>query len=199
MGRWLALLIVLAGCGAGSEQVAAPPSQAKNEASSLTGPEGKVTIGSTLEEAKRAFPPPSGAEIFDRSMSLAQLKKEGWAWGAGEGTGFEVALEGGKIVAMTFTDMDGPPPADTMEVLKRQLGQPKTAASSTNVEVAVWESGENARYTVFIKNDKFVMGPGTITVIAPKAALKMLGYDPEDPQKFADSVDETIRASQRPQ
>lgn len=169
-------------------------SEARTETLTLVGPGGSVSIGDGVDAAKQAFPPVEDAQVFNQSMSFAILKKDGWAWGAGTGTGFEAALDRGKIVALARTDLDGPPPQDMIESESARLGNPTNVATGPLADVAVWESGDYARFLIVLKTEKYIMGPGSLAFIGTKISLKLLGYDTEDPARFVKSIEATIAA-----
>lgn len=196
MRTTLAIICLIAcfGCGDTNKSQVSDPQVPKYTVLGLLGSSGIVNIGGTLDEAKKAFPPAEKAEVFDKSMSFAILRKDGWAWGGGSGSGFEVALDKGKIVAMVLTNLDGPPLADALDLEVRHLGEPTNKAESDNAALYVWVSGESARFFMLLKNDKFMMGPGTMTIIGPKEALKMLNYQYDEPEIFVKMIDNAVDA-----
>lgn len=195
----LVSLLALVGCNKDGptqlEIVDSPVPEPVGDILSFNAPGGEVRIGGTLAEAQEAFPPPTSAEVFERSMAFAKLRKNGWAWAAGTGLGFEVALDDGKIFAITFSSLEGPPLEDALNSEARALGEPTKDAESENAAMYVWEKGESARFFILFKNDKFIMGPGTMTVIGPKEALKSLNYDYDDPGAYIKAVDDSVGAT----
>src|SRR5216110_1851652 len=110
---WIAIpiLVVAVGCGESPkvESLPPPPAAAKPLSKMIlsAGPAGGVSIGDTLDAAKKAFPAPADAMVFNSAMNFAIVTKEGWAWASEAGKeGFEAASKDGKIIAMAITGGD---------------------------------------------------------------------------------------------
>jgi hypothetical protein len=195
-GLLLAALLICFGCSPKPNDTTktsgAAASGSSSPALSLDGPGGSVAIGDDAQQAMDAFPAPEDAEVFNESMSFTVLSVQGWAWGLGEGTGFEAAFQDGKVVALALTELDGPPEADAVEKAKAMFGGPTRMAESDNLAVLVWEAGQNARYHVVYKKEIPQLGVGEITVIGPIEKLKLLGYIADDPESFVRQTDAAV-------
>lgn len=167
------------GCGKGAGNVL-----------SLQGPGGAVALGDDLAAAKKAFPPPKGAQVFNNSLSFAILAVDGWAW-AEEKTGiaFEAALKDGKIIALGLTNLGAAQPSSAVDDQKSAVGDPTRLAESDNAAMLVWESGENARFFIVFKAAVPMLGQGAMTLIGPKEQLKLLNYRHDDPESFVKQID----------
>lgn len=166
----------------------------------LTGPGGVVSIGGTLEDAKRAFPPPKDAEVIDGVSFFADLGLTGWTWGYGEGSGFEVAVRDGRIVALAHTELDGPAPVDAVDEQKRLIGEPTRMADGKTTAMLVWEHEGFARFYVVIKGGHPFYGAGSLTVIGETGLLEKRGYVASDPQGYverSDAAAEEIAAGEK--
>jgi hypothetical protein len=200
--RTLGLFAVLAialGCwpgagGAGGTASNAPgaaPAEGGNPLR-VEGPGGAVALGDDLEQAKKAFPVPEGAQVFDNSLNFAIFGKDGWAWVQESGQAFEVCLEDGKIIAMAVTnlgDLDG---AETVASQKESVGEPTRVAESDNTAVAVWKHGEDARFFVLFKKEFPMLGKGALTIVGPADRLKLLNYHADDPENFVAQIDAAL-------
>ncbi len=194
----LIVLTACVGCGPKTETAVAPPKDeptapVSERAMTLIGPGGSVMIGGTLADAKMAFPAPKGAEVYDTSMNFAILGTEGWAWGEGMGTGFEVAIKDGRIVGFAQTRLDGPAPDDAIEQEKKEIGEPTRMFDGKTAAMAVWESGANARFFVLFKGDNSIFGAGSLTIIGDKEQLKLLNYRYDDPETFVKQMDNAAK------
>ncbi|HWA84107.1 MAG TPA: hypothetical protein VG820_11760 [Fimbriimonadaceae bacterium] len=181
---WL-LIPLLAGCSQGETNANSSSSAASTKALSITGPGGSVGIGDTLEAAKKAFPPPTGATTFDKSMSFAIFNKQGWTWGL-KGEAFEVALQNGKICAIGLTSESASgEPAKTIS----QIGEPTRKAIGQQASAYVWDVGKNVRFLLCL-GPKAILAPnGSMTVIGDKEDLKVLNYNADDPSIFVKQMD----------
>lgn len=192
----LALISLFAvGCGSTTEpkvEAPAPVVEMSNpKAMSLEGPGGTVAIGGTLDEAKKAFPAPKDAEVYDTAMSFTILGVDGWTWGQGMGTGFEAGLQDGKIVALALTRLDGPVGEDAITKQKDALGEPTKMADGKTATMMVWEDGSNARFFIVFKGGNPLFGAGTVTLIGDKEQLKLLNYRADDSETFVKQMDGT--------
>jgi hypothetical protein len=153
----------------------------------LAGPGGTVAIGGTLDEAKKAFPAPEGADVYQSAMSFTILGSDGWTWGQEQTKeGFEASLKGKKIAAMARATGEGEKePAATIA----QIGEPIRKAESENGGMYVWESGDNARIVVKMGPKNLILANGAITLIGRKEDLALLNYRADDPQMFVKQLD----------
>jgi hypothetical protein len=158
---------------------------------SLTGPGGTIAIGDALEDAKKAFPAPKDAEVFDTAMSFTILGVEGWTWGQGMGTGFEAGIKDGKVVALAHTQLDGPAGDEAIAGHKDALGEPTRMADGKTATMMVWEDGSNARFFIVFKGGNPLFGAGSLTIIGDKEQLKLLNYRSDDPETFVKQMDGT--------
>ncbi len=168
----------------------APSAQVNERAMTLIGPGGSVTIGGTLADAKTAFPAPKGADVYNTPLSFSILDTDGWTWVEGTGRVFEVAIKGGRIVALAQTRLDGPAPENAIDEEKKAVGEPTRMSDGETAAMAVWESGANARFFVLFKGDNFMFGAGSITIIGDKDQLKLLNYRYDDPETFVKQMEE---------
>jgi hypothetical protein len=193
----LALIALFAvGCGSKTEPKVKAPAPVIEEsnprAMSLEGPGGTVAIGGTLDEAKKAFPAPKDAEVFDTAMSFTIFGVDGWTWGQGMGTGFEAGLKDGKIVALALTRLDGPVGDNAIMEQRESLGEPTKMADGKTASMLVWEDGPNARFFIVFKGGNPLFGAGSVTLIGDKEQLKLLNYRADDPETFVKQMDSTV-------
>jgi hypothetical protein len=154
----------------------------------MMGPGGSVTIGDTLDQAKNAFPLPKGAQTFDSSMSFAIVTKEGWSWASeAERSSFEAGTKSGKIVALGVSS--GAPMEGALKEITDQIGEPARKAEGKTASAYVWESGENARFLVLVRDPLPLMPFTRLDLIGRKDDLKLLNYRAEDPASFVAQLD----------
>ncbi|HTQ08683.1 MAG TPA: hypothetical protein VMI31_01290 [Fimbriimonadaceae bacterium] len=161
----------------------------------LIGPGGKVAIGDAIDQAKKAFPPPKDAQVYDRSMSFAILGKSGWAWSSVDNmNGFEAAYADGKIVALATTGVKSGEPAASIKA----IGQPTKKASGKICSMDVWDAGDDARIIVRMTASNPVLPASTITLIGAKSDLNMLNYRADDPGVFVKQMDSADAVANSP-
>jgi hypothetical protein len=193
--RWLAVIgAVVAGCNTRTDQTAPDqPGPAKAPVTvdskldpravlALDGPGGSVRIGDTLEQAKKAFPPPQGAHILG-ATNFAVFSREGWTWATDKPEqAFEVSLKAGKIVGITQTvgEADEQARKRRMEQTVQKVGPPSAAAEGKTIAVNAWDVKPNARFTITMNQGLFGSGPLVMTVIGDQSELKMLNYRVDD-------------------
>jgi len=165
---------------------------------SLEGPGGAVALGDDLAAAKKAYPAPQGAQVFDNSLSFAVLAVDGWGWVEEKGMAFEAALKDGKIIALGLTNMGKAEPSSAIGDQKTKVGAPTRLAESDNAAVLVWESGENARFFIVFKKELPMFGQGAMTLIGPKEQLKLLNYRHDDPETFVKQIDSAFGVGATP-
>ncbi len=164
---------------------AAPASQVATKLS-ITGPKGKLSLGDSLDQAKKAFPPPAGAEVFDTSLSFAIAGQKGWAWQNKEGTqAFEVMLRDGKVAAVSVTRQGDYGPLVTLAEL--EWGPPTNRSKGKNAMAESWISGDLARMAVTSN----LPGVGKVgyLLLGCKSDLKLLMHNPDDPGAFVKQMD----------
>lgn len=193
----LALVLLCAGCAPKTEVPAEPvdksqPVARNAKAVMLSGPGGTVAIGDALEDAKKAFPAPKDAEVFEKSEFFSALGADGWTWGHGMGTGFEAGIKEGKIIALAYTRLDGPVGGGAVSEQRSSLGEPTRMADGKTATMMVWEDGSNARFFVVFKGGNPFFGAGSLTVIGDKEQLKLLNYRHDDPDTFVKQMDGTV-------
>ena len=189
--------MVVAGCGdkktpnttanveKPSTNVAANPA-----ALNVEGPNGVVAIGDDLTKAKKAFPAPNGAHVFDKSMNFAILGGDGWAWmNVSQLNGFEVALKDGKIIGFALTELGSKPEPDAAEKEAAKLGPPTRKAIGKTASAYVWESGDSARVLLLLHKETALLGTGKMTLIGAKKDLAMLNYRAEDQETIVRIMD----------
>lgn len=184
----MVLFCLFASLIAGCNHEGAPSASSPN-VTVLSGTGGNVAIGDGLDKAKRAFPPPTGAMTFDKSMSFAILNKEGWTWSV-QDRAFEVALDNGKVCALAITgEGASSEPAKTISA----IGQPTRKAEGKTVSVYVWDAGADARILVRMTSKAILLPDGTITLIGKKRDLKLLNYNADEPDIFVKQMDAGAR------
>lgn len=197
MHRALLLLAVclLSGCATQSGKPAVAAKAGAKEIQSLQGPGGGIAIGETLDQAKKAFPPPKDARIFEQSLSFAIFGGDGWAWSHDDMEAFEVALKDGKIIALArTTKMDATEPGKTIAA----LGEPDRKAESENGAMYVWDAGDNVRFWIAMKFKGGVIPPGQISVVGGKKDLQLLNYRHDDPSAFVAQLDSVAKQMNDP-
>lgn len=172
----------------------APPAD-KAAALSLIGPGGSVSIGDNLDAAKRAFPAPKGAQVFDQSMNFTIITTEGWTWSSTDGKeAFEAATREGKVVGLALTKQ-GSLEAKNLAASIAQLGQPTRKAEGKSAALYVWESGANVRFLLNSIGPAAILGNMNIILIGSKEDLKLLNYRADDPATMVKQFD--LAADQR--
>lgn len=196
-----AFALVTIGCGSGSEESTSKsdggPGQsrkASGDASSavlsIEGPGGTVALGDDLEAAQTAFPAPDGARVFDSAMSFTILGVDGWAWaGESDDSGFEVAAENGKVIALIRPNRTGEVTDEDIAAQRTAHGNPTAEAVSENAAMLVWESGENARFYVAMRREIPLFGSGAFTIIGPKDKQNLLNYHYDQPELYVSQID----------
>lgn len=163
---------------------------------SLNGPGGLVGLGDTLDQAKKAFPPPVGAQIYKTSLNFAILKTDGWTWASPKGDmAFEAAARDGKIVALSLTG--GDVSAEPAATIKR-IGQPARRAQGKTGIALVWDSGENARFFLHLNASGAIPGLA-VTLIGKSDDLKLLNYRSDDPDTFIKQSDAAAEQANSPE
>jgi len=172
-------------------------SPAAGDATVVKGPGGRVGIGDSLAQAKKAFPPIAGAQTSDTSMSFAIMGQQGWGWASEkQKQAFEVATKAGKVVAIGVTGGDATgEPAKTVAL----LGEPTRKAEGKAASVYVWEKGENARFWIRIGKEVPVFAVPSMTIIGRKEDLKLLNFQAEDPGAFVKQIDATVTQLNSPE
>jgi len=200
-------VLLLAGCKPGGES-AGPGSQPQTTRSSpisasakpiltLAGPGGNVAIGDTSDQAKKAFPPPKDAQVYNQSMSFAILGKNGWAWSSVDNmNGFEAAIANGKVVALALTGVkSSAEPAASI----KSIGQPSKKAEGKTCSMYVWDAGDEARIVVHMTASNPVLPAATITLIGMKSDLNLLNYRADDPETYVKQMDSAAAMANSPE
>lgn len=164
-----------------------PGSQPRNETVlTLEGPSGKVTLKDEFDNAKKAFPAPPGAQVFNSPMSFSVLAKSGWGWGLDSNqSGFEVAAKDGKVVALALTSAAKSKGARS----GADLGKPSREATGKTCEMKVWESGDSARIEVLFNGSSALLQNVRIILVGAKSDLALLNYRADDPDTFVKQQD----------
>lgn len=188
-------LCILAGCKGGEQPTkqatTTPAKQSSELVLKMDGPGGTVGIGDDVAIAKKAFPAPKGAQVYDNSMSYTIITPSGWCWSS-DNDSFEVATKDGKIIAIGL--IHNAPQAGEPAKTITKLGEPTRKAEGNRAKVYVWENGENARFWITVSGGG--MDVGSIELIGNKEDLKLLNYHAEDPQLFVrqlDGIAETLK------
>lgn len=166
---------------------AAPRTDAQQGVLYISGPGGTVQLGDTLEQAKRAFPPPAGAQVHETTFSLHLISRRGWAWESGMEKSFEVALdEDGKVAGLAVTEQ-----GDSDELLRRASrlhGEPHQQAKGKAASMYSWLRGPNALVVLHI--DAPGLPTSRIQVLGNSSKLELIGYPVDRPQDFVRQADE---------
>ncbi|MGV3617312.1 MAG: hypothetical protein ACO1SV_18450 [Fimbriimonas sp.] len=202
---WVLLpLGLLVGCGQGGEKVdpkpegtmAVPEKKPAGEVTTLEGPSGKVSLGDSVEQAKKAFPAPKEAKTFDNPMSFGTIAKEGWAWSIdAKAEAFEVGTQDGKIVAMGRIDGS----KDVLEKSVPKIGEPTRRVDGKAMSVYVWDAGENVRFVMDVKKSMGMMPQGAMVMIGKAADLKRMNFQPDDPGLVVKQVDQAMEQMNSPE
>jgi hypothetical protein len=190
----VSLAMVCYGCGSKGDvspqkiDVGAPKVDSQL-ALKLDGPGGVVGLGDDFESAKKAFPAPKDAQVFETSLSFAIIAPKGWAWMvATAGNGFEAAEKGGKVAALsrTLMSVDKSEPAKTIA----KIGEPTRKAEGKTAKMYVWERGDQVRF--WFNSSGGLLGSMTVTLIGTKEDLKLLNYRADDPETFVRQLDMAV-------
>ena|SRR5579862_9920846 len=190
--------LTLIGCHPSVNQVTSLPSRPGGTVVlTLEGPSGTVSLGDPPDQAKRAFPAPHGAMVFNRSMNFAILGKDGWSWASQKDmNGFEEASSNGKIIAFAVTggDVTKEPAASTAK-----LGPPARKAEGKTCGMYVWDAGDDARILICMTSPASVLPVGTMLLVGKKDDLKLLNYRSDDPDTFVKQMDSTASQMNSPE
>jgi hypothetical protein len=175
------------GCSQDKPNAALPAPAPKPVAKlTITGPKGKLSLGDALDQAKKAFPAPAGAQVYDTSLAFAIAGNKGWAWQtANNSQAFEVMLRDDKVAAVAITYMGTPEAA--IKSVESEWGAPthRTVGKTTMAES--WVSGDLARMAVM--SNPPGLGKMGFTMLGLKSDLRLLSYDPDDPSAFVKQMD----------
>jgi hypothetical protein len=158
----------------------------------IAGPGGKLALGDSLEQAKKAFPAPKDARVFDTSMSLAILREKGWGWQTPTGQeAFEVMLRDGKVSAVAQTRAIAP--RSLLNAAIVDWGK-ATAESKGKTAVALsWVRGDSACVAILMELPG--ISPYGIRLMGLKTDLQKLSYNPDDPAAFVKQMDAVAAAA----
>jgi hypothetical protein len=199
MKGWLLIPLALLCSACGNEETPAvkeAPQAASGDVLKLEGPGGIVTLGDSLDIAKKAFPAPEKAQIMPRAMNFAIVTNDGWSWmKIEEERGFEAAAKDGKVIGLVLTSIKPDPEEPAKTIAK--IGQPTRKAEGKTAKLYVWESGDHARFWMTAKTG--LIDLGSITMIGAKEDMKLLNYRADDPGTFVkqmDAASEQVKSSE---
>jgi hypothetical protein len=158
---------------------------------SMDGRGGKVTLGDKLEQAKRAFPPPRGAQISD-ARNYAIFQRDGWSWVTEKPVeAFEVSIKEGKIVGITRSVVMPSEKSrrNLIEQTIRKIGNPTAKAAGKTVSIYAWNAKLNARFLIEMKEGFWGSGPMVMAMIGDQDELKMFNYRVDDLETTVKQMD----------
>jgi hypothetical protein len=202
---WILLpLGLVAGCNQGGEtgapksepSLTAPVKKSSGGVTSLVGPSGTVSLGDSVDQAKKAFPAPKDAKAIDGPMSFGTIAKEGWAWSIeAKSEAFEVGTKDGKVVAMGRIDGS----RDVLEKSVARIGEPTRRADGKAMSVYVWEAGDDVRFVMDVKKPLGMMPQGAMVMVGKASDLKLMNFQPDDPGRVVKQVDQAMEQMNSPE
>ena len=163
------LLIMLLALGGGTfyraiplaQAEEAPPAPAVDAVLSMEGPGGRVSLGDTLAQAKKAFPARKGATIGGAllfrdpfSHDNGSVRRDGWSWETMKPREtFEVNLLEGKIAAIVHTIgmTNEKSRKNLIEKTIQKLGKPTSQIKGQTADIYAWAMEPNARILIGYK------------------------------------------------
>ena len=199
---FLTTLIVLSGgCVQRSKSISAQSTDKSGIAVSKTilsmeGRGGAVTLGDKLQQAKKVFPPPKGAQI-GHARNYIIFQREGWSWVAERPVeAFEVSLKKNKIVGIIKTVAVADPKSRNklIEQTIRKVGKPTAKAEGETTSICTWDVKPNARFLIEMKQGFPGIGPMVMDVIGEQEELKKFNYRVDDLKATVEQMDMSAEA-----
>jgi hypothetical protein len=157
----------------------------------MDGPGGRVKIGDSIDQAKKAFPPPKSAQILE-AANYAVFDRPGWSWVTTKPVeAFEISLKDGKVAGIirTVGMADAKSRQKLIDQTLQKLGKPTDQAEGKTISIMVWDARPYARFLVELKKGLMGNGPTMMSVIGEQEELKMFSYRVDDLKSYVKLTD----------
>lgn len=182
------IIVALLSCGALYRAVPlawaeeAPPAPAASAVLSMDGPGGRVSLGGTLAQAKKAFPARKGARVQDVG-NFVKFQRDAWCWYTKKpAETFEVSLAEGKVVDIMRTVVMSSERSRKKLIAQtiEKVGKPTAQSKGKSVAVYAWDIKPNARFLVEYIQGPLVNGSVLISAIGSQSDLAKFDMKADD-------------------